>query len=150
MESAEAALVLPETFDLNKPCRLLVISVPSGSSSISAMSAYTNVALSEGWAVLAVDGPPTSVEEDTIQLGWAMFSSGLDHLARAWPQVRQWTMVCADFSGGAKRSGSIAAANANQLLFIIAWVRISVECQNRALERVRIAPNESCLYVLCM
>ena len=107
---AKGALVLPEGFSLKKPCRLLVISVPSGGSAIAAMASYTNVALNEGWALLAADGPRVAAEDDSIQWNWAMLSSTLDYLTRAWPQARQWTMVCAGFSGGAKRSGSVAAA----------------------------------------
>src|ERR1051325_4186106 len=56
-EPARGALVLPAGFDLRKPCPLLVVSVPSGGSAIGMMRAYTNVALKEGWAVLAADGP---------------------------------------------------------------------------------------------
>jgi predicted esterase len=110
VDFAKAALVVPENFDLRKPCRLLVVSVPSGGSAIAAIQSYTNAALSEGWAVLAADGPRVSVEEDTIQRGWAILSSALDYLSRAWPMAKQWPMACAGFSGGAKRSGSVAAA----------------------------------------
>ncbi|MEY2409957.1 MAG: hypothetical protein QOF48_2627 [Verrucomicrobiota bacterium] len=105
------ALILPAGFtNLLKPCRLLIVSVPSGGSAISGMRAMTNVALREGWAVLAADGPPVAVETDTIQFGWGMLSSVLDHLARTWPQARRWPVVCAGFSGGAKRSAAVAAA----------------------------------------
>src|SRR5262245_8386701 len=51
-----AALVLPQGFtNLLKPCPLLIVSVPSGGSALAGMRAMTNVALREGWAVLAAD-----------------------------------------------------------------------------------------------
>lgn len=108
---SRGALVLPEGYtNLLKPGRLLVLSVPSGGSAISAMPGITNVALSQGWAVLAADGPRVAVEEDTIQRGWTMLSGALQELARTWPQSRRWKVACAGFSGGAKRSAAVAAA----------------------------------------
>jgi len=108
---AKGALVLPEGYtNLLKPGRLLVYSVPSGGSAISSMSSVTNVALSQGWAVLAADGPKVAVNEDTIQHGWAMLSSVLQEVARTWPQTKRWKVACAGFSGGAKRSAAVAAA----------------------------------------
>ncbi|HKQ38688.1 MAG TPA: hypothetical protein VJ063_11465 [Verrucomicrobiae bacterium] len=108
---AKGALVLPEGYtNLLKPGRLLIVSVPSGGSAISALPGVTNVALSQGWAVLAADGPKVAVNEDTIQHGWAMLASVLQELARTWPQTKTWKVACGGFSGGAKRSAAVAAA----------------------------------------
>src|SRR3954463_812052 len=107
---ATGALVLPEGFDLRKPWPLVIVSVPSGGRSIPMMRAYTNVALTLGYAVLAADGPAVVQDLDTTQLGWAMLSSVLEQLVRTWPQTKAWPMVCAGFSGGAKRSATVAAA----------------------------------------
>ena len=108
---AKGALVLPEGYtNLLKPGKLLVLSVPSGGSAISAMAGITNIALSQGWAVLAANGPRVAVEDDTIQRGWSMLSSVLQELARTWPQSKRWKVVCVGFSGGAKRSAAVAAA----------------------------------------
>jgi hypothetical protein len=110
-DSAKGGLIVPDGFDPKKPCPLLVISVPSGGSAIASIRFYTNVALNRGWAVVAADGPvPSTTEEDTIAFGWAMLTSVLDYLTKAWPTARQWPAVCAGFSGGAKRSGCVAAA----------------------------------------
>lgn len=106
----KGALVLPASFDLRKPCPLLIVSVPSGGSAMAAMRGYTNVALKLGWAVLAADGPRVKTEEDSVQWGWAMLSSVLDYTTRTWPPAKQWPVACAGFSGGAKRSGTVAAA----------------------------------------
>jgi predicted esterase len=106
-----AALVLPAgCTNLLKPCPLLIVSVPSGGSALNGMRAMTNIALREGWAVLAADGPRVAEQADTIQLGWGMLSSALDQLSRTWPRAKQWPVACAGFSGGAKRSAAVAAA----------------------------------------
>ena len=108
---AKGALVLPEGYtNLLKPGRLLVVSVPSGGAATSWMPSVTNIALSQGWIILAADGPKVPVNEDTIQHGWAMLSSVLQELARTWPQAKRWKVACAGFSGGAKRSAAVAAA----------------------------------------
>jgi predicted esterase len=118
-ESARGALVLPTGFDLRKPCPLLIVSVPSGGSAIGMMRAYTNVAWKEGWAVLAADGPRVAAEDDTIQLGWTMLSSVLDHATKTWPPLKQWPAACAGFSGGAKRSAAVGAAMAKENFRVI-------------------------------
>ncbi|PYI87195.1 MAG: hypothetical protein DME26_06880 [Verrucomicrobia bacterium] len=110
-DTAKGGLVVPEGFDPTKACPLLIISVPSSASALAGIRSYTNLALSQGWAVLAADSPiGSTVEEDTIAWSWAMLSSVLEYLARTWPAARQCPVVCAGFSGGAKRSGCIAAA----------------------------------------
>jgi len=110
-EGARGALFLPAGLtNLARPQPLLIVTVPSGGSSIRWLPAVTNVAWQEGWAVLAADGPKVPVNEDTIQWGWAMLSSVLDHVTRTWPQTKQWPVVCAGFSGGAKRAAAVGAA----------------------------------------
>jgi len=105
------AFVLPRGFtNLSRPCPLVIVSVPSGGAAIRSIAAYTNVALSEGWAVFAADGPKVTVEQDSIQYGWGMLSSALEQFTATWPQVKRWPVACAGFSGGAKRSGAVAAA----------------------------------------
>src|SRR5437870_5233956 len=83
---AQGALVLPAgCTNLTKPVRLLILSVPSGGSAISWLPSVTNTVLAQGWAILAADGPKIPAEQDSIQLGWGMLSSALDHLGRTWP-----------------------------------------------------------------
>jgi len=96
--------------NLLKPCPLLIVSVPSGSSAIRWLPAVTNCAFQEGWAVLAADGPKVGVSDDTIPYGWGILSSVLDQFTRTWPPARRWPVACAGFSGGAKRSATVAAA----------------------------------------
>jgi predicted esterase len=109
--SARGAFVAPDGLtNLLKPCPLLIISVPSGSSALRWLPSITNTALNAGWAVLAADGPKVSQNDDTVQFGWAMLSSVTDQFTRTWPQSKQWPVACAGFSGGAKRSAAVAAA----------------------------------------
>lgn len=110
LEQVRGAVIVPQGFSLAKPRPILVVSVPSGGSSIKALSNYTNVAFSAGWVVLAGEGPRVAVEEDTVQWGWGMLSSVLDYVSRSWPQSKSWPVACAGFSGGAKRSATVAAA----------------------------------------
>jgi hypothetical protein len=107
---AQGALLLPEGFDLRKPWPLLIVNVPSGGRSIPMMGAYTNVALSLGYAVLAADGPQVPQQLDSIQFGWSMLASVLEQMVRTWPQTKTWPMMPAGFSGGAKRAATVAAA----------------------------------------
>jgi len=111
VHSVSGAFVVPTgVTNLSKPCPLLIVSVPSGGSAIAGMRGLTNVALSEGWAVFAADGPKLPVNEDTVQWGVAMLSSALDQFTRTWPQTKQWPVACGGFSGGAKRSAAVGAA----------------------------------------
>ena len=107
----KGAFFLPPGYtNLSRPCPLLVFSVPSGGAATKWMSSMTNVALSEGWALFAADGPKVEANDDTIQFGWAILSSALDQFNRTWPMTKQWPVACAGFSGGAKRSAAVAAA----------------------------------------
>ena len=108
--SVRGAFVAPAGLtNLLKPCPMLLLSVPSGGSSFRWLPSITNTALSEGWGVLAADGPKLDAKVDSVQLGWGMLSSVLEQFHRTWPQSKQWPVACAGFSGGAKRS-AIAAA----------------------------------------
>jgi len=111
LSTVQGALYVPAVLtNLARPCPLIIASVPSGGSAIRSMGALTNLAMTEGWAVLAADGPKVEVMEDTVEFGWGVLSSVLEQFARTWPPVRQWPVVCAGFSGGAKRSAAVAAA----------------------------------------
>ena len=111
IQSVKGAFVLPANCtNLARPCPILIFSVPSGGSATRGMPSMTKVALSEGWAVFAADGPKVDANVDSIEMGWAMLSSALEQFTRTWPQTKQWPVACAGFSGGAKRSVAVAAA----------------------------------------
>ncbi|MEO8426758.1 MAG: hypothetical protein ABI651_06560 [Verrucomicrobiota bacterium] len=109
IQSVKVAIAVPDGFDPRKTWPLLIVSAPSGGSSVRSVSAYTGVALSAGWVVLGADGPPSKAEQDTFNWGWAMLSSALEYVHKYWPDSKKWPVACAGFSGGAKRSGMIGA-----------------------------------------
>lgn len=109
LTSLKAIVALPEGFDPRKSWPVLLITAPSGSSAVQSLRGYTNVALAQGWVVVAVDGPKVSVEKDNSSFAWAMISALLEQLRRSWPESKRWPFACAGFSGGAKRAAMTGA-----------------------------------------
>lgn len=107
---ARGAIVLPEGWNSGRPIPILVVCSPSGSPAIPQMHGYTNAALSEGWAVLAADGPRVDADRDTVLWNWGTVGSVLEYLQKAVPEARVWPVAVGGFSGGAKRAACIAAA----------------------------------------
>lgn len=100
---------MPAGFDARRSWPVLLVCAPSGSSAVSAARWYTNVALAQGWVVIAVDGPRVALEQDNNVFAWAMISALLNEVRRNWPQSKQWPFATAGFSGGAKRAPMVAA-----------------------------------------
>lgn len=112
VSNALVGIAVPETFDPAKPARVLVVSATSdaNSSSIDHGRQYQREALARGWVVLAADGPGNMAPlQVTTTWRWSMIRAGLDEMHRAWPASSTWSYAAAGFSGGAKRSGYIAA-----------------------------------------
>ena len=110
LKPATGGFIVPQGFDLRRPWPLLIVNVPGGGHAIPMMRAYTNAALSLGYAMLACDGPQLNEQLDTLQFGWGILSTVLEQTVRTWPQIKGWPVVCAGFSGGAKRAAGMAAA----------------------------------------
>jgi len=109
--TVRGAFLLPRgCTNLIRPCPLLITSVPSGGSAIRSLYSLTNLAWTEGWAILAADGPKIDANDDTVQWGWGILASALEKFSATWPPAKRWPVVCAGFSGGAKRSAAVAAA----------------------------------------
>lgn len=111
-EAAEAtvAIALPPDFDPRGSNRFLVISSTSDGdgSSVNHHNEYWQTAIARGWVCIAADGPekpPT----DNNSWRWAMIRAAMDEIARAWPASTNWPVAVAGYSGGAKRSGYMAA-----------------------------------------
>jgi len=104
-----AVVDMPRNFSPIRQWPVLLVCAPSGASAVAAARSYTNVALAEGWVVIAVDGPKVGVEQDNNVFAWAMISSLLYELRRSWPNSKQWPFACAGFSGGSKRAAMVAA-----------------------------------------
>ncbi|MBL9126175.1 MAG: hypothetical protein JNL97_00945, partial [Verrucomicrobiales bacterium] len=107
---AFGAMAFPEGWDAGRPVPILVVCSPSGAPAIPQLAAYTNAALSAGWAVVAGDGPRVPPDRDSVLWNWGMVSSVLEYVQITLPRARAWPVAVAGFSGGAKRAACVAAA----------------------------------------
>ena len=107
---ARGAIVLPEGWNSGRPIPILVVCSPSGSPAIPQLHGYTNAALTEGWAVLAADGPRVDADRDTVLWNWGTVGSVLEYFQKTVPEARSWPVAVGGFSGGAKRAACVAAA----------------------------------------
>jgi hypothetical protein len=111
VDHANAAIAVPDGFDPEIPTPILLINATSdgAASSIRLMPLYTNTALRLGWIVIAADGPFGKPAQDNPPWRWAMASSLLDHINKAWPGSKRWPIVSAGVSGGGKWAGVLGA-----------------------------------------
>lgn len=115
-EIAKAAIAVPYGFDPEIPNPILIVTATSDgdASSIRHMRAYTNIALRLGYVVIAADGPFGKPPNDNPPWRWAMLSSLLQHMHKAWPGSEKWPVAVAGFSGGGKWAGVLGAVLANR------------------------------------
>jgi predicted esterase len=107
---AVAVLATPANFDPGKTWPVLVICSTSDfkrQNRNDLVQFYRRVGLSEGWVLLAGDGPQNA-RNDTAAWRLAMTMAAIDALHRSFPGSQKWPIACAGFSGGAKGAGSIA------------------------------------------
>lgn len=111
VDYAKVAIAVPRGFDPEIPTPILLINGTSDDpgTTIRLMPAFTNVALGLGWIVIAADGPFGKPPQDDTRWRWAMISSLLDHINKAWPGAKRWPMVAGGISGGGKWAGVIGA-----------------------------------------
>src|SRR5437879_9244467 len=108
--SAVAVLATPANFDPRKSWPVLI---PCSTSDFKRQNRndlvqfYQRVGLSEGWVLLAGDGPQHA-RSDTAAWRLAMTMAAIDALHRSFAGSEKWPIACAGFSGGAKGAGSIA------------------------------------------
>lgn len=104
-----AALAVPPGFDPGKTWPVLIVFSTSDfqRQNRGDIHFYIREALSEGWLILAADGPERPRDDST---GWraAMTLAALDALHRSFPGSNKWPVACAGISGGAKRACLIA------------------------------------------
>jgi hypothetical protein len=106
-----ATLAVPRGFDPNKTWPVLIVFSSSQNqlpSWYDLMVIYRATALAEGWVLLASDGPkpPPRLDSSGWRAGHTL--AALDALNRSFPGSRNWPIVCAGQSGGAKRATYLA------------------------------------------
>jgi len=108
--NAVAMLATPSNFDPRKSWPVLVVCSTSDfkrQNRGDLVDFYRRVGLSEGWVVLAGDGPQPA-RRDTGAWRGAMTLAALNALHRSFPGSDKWPIACAGFSGGGKGVGLVA------------------------------------------
>jgi len=107
---AVAVLATPVNFDPTKSWPVLI---PCSTSDFKRQNRndlvqfYQRVGLSEGWVLLAGDGPQHA-KNDNVAWRESMTLAAIDALHRSFPGSEKWPMACAGFSGGGKGVGYVA------------------------------------------
>lgn len=106
-----ATLAVPRGFDPKKTWPVLIVFSSSQNqhpSWFDLMVIYRATALGEGWVLLAGDGPKSAPRVDSS--GWRAGHTlaALDALNRSFSGSKNWPIVCAGQSGGAKRATYLA------------------------------------------
>src|SRR2546429_3025851 len=108
--NAVAVLATPVNFDPTKSWPVLI---PCSTSDFKRQNRndltqfYQRVGLSEGWVLLAGDGPQHA-KNDNVAWRESMTLAAIDALHRSFPGSEKWPIACAGFSGGGKGVGYVA------------------------------------------
>ncbi len=108
--NAVAVLATPANFDPRKRWPVLI---PCSTSDFKRQNRddlvqfYRTVGLTEGWVLLAGDGPQHP-RNDTASWRGAMTLAAVEALHRSFPGSDSWPVACAGFSGGGKGVGYVA------------------------------------------
>ena len=108
---ALAAVAVPKDFTPDRPWPVLVVSAtsdPGYNSSRRLLRQFAAPALKAGWIVLAADAT-SAMESDSNNLRYALILAALERLRLEWSHLPEWPCAFGGFSGGAKRSASLAA-----------------------------------------
>lgn len=110
---ARCAVAVPPGFAPDRPWPVLLVSAtsdPGYNSSRALLRQFAAPALRAGWVVIAADAPrdlPASADTDTLR--YALLAGALTRLRAEWPGLAAWPRAFGGFSGGAKRSATLAA-----------------------------------------
>src|SRR5438094_3265032 len=108
--NAVAVLATPANFDPRKSWPVLI---PCSTSDFKRQNRddlvqfYRTAGLSEGWVLLAGDGPQHA-RNDTAAWRGAMTLAAVHALHHSFPGSDKWPVACAGFSGGGKGVGYVA------------------------------------------
>lgn len=108
---ALAAVAVPPEFTPDRTWPVLIVSAtsdPGYNSSRPLLRQFMAPAFKAGWILIAADAP-SAKDEDTNNLRYALIVAALDRLRLEWPRLSEWPRAYGGFSGGAKRSASLAA-----------------------------------------
>jgi hypothetical protein len=108
--NAVAVLATPSNFDPRKSWPVLVICSTSDfkrQNRDDLVQFYRTIGLSEGWVLLAGDGPQHA-RNDTAAWRGAMTLAAIHALHSSFPGSTKWPIACAGFSGGGKGVGYVA------------------------------------------
>ncbi|HZR79201.1 MAG TPA: hypothetical protein VFA58_08330 [Chthoniobacterales bacterium] len=108
--AGRALVFFPKNFDPARTWPILIVTSTTDLDRTSIMDApaYRDPATAEGWVVLATDA---TIRPRSDSLAWrlAILTAALQEFRNDWPQSAHWPVAFAGFSGGAKRSGILAA-----------------------------------------
>src|SRR5437660_4831378 len=108
--NAVALLATPVNFDPRKSWRVLIACSTSDFKRRNRdhlVQFYRTAGLSEGWVLLAGDGPQPA-RNDTAAWRGAMTLAAIHALHSSFPGSAKWPIACAGFSGGGKGVGYVA------------------------------------------
>src|SRR6267378_54566 len=108
--TGRALLMFPKGFDPARSWPILIVTSTTDLGRTSPMDApwYRDSAMAEGWVVLATDAT-IRPREDSLQWRLSILTAALEMIRSEWPQSAKWPVAFAGLSGGAKRSGILAA-----------------------------------------
>lgn len=124
--TGRALLFFPKSFDPARSWPMLIVTSTTDLDRTSIMDApaYRDAATAEGWIVLATDAA-IRPRQDSLQWRLSILTACLELIRRDWPQSVHWPVAFAGFSGGAKRSGILAAMLAGNRGFNICGLFLS-------------------------
>lgn len=108
--TGRALLFVPKNFDPARPWPILIVTSTTDLDRTNPMDApfYRDAAMAEGWVILATDAT-IRPRADSLQWRLSTLTAALQMIRNDWPQSAQWPIAFAGYSGGAKRSGILAA-----------------------------------------
>src|SRR5438094_9233658 len=107
----------PANFDPRKSWPVLIVCSTSDfkrQNRDDLVQFYRSVGLTEGWVLLAGDGPQRA-RNDTAGWPLAMTLASIDALHHSFVGSGKWPMACGGLYGGAKGGGSIGPASARRV-----------------------------------